>query len=46
MATKLGRMMGYLWSLGLARSYETIKPLYLLYYNAYDHQTWQAGDLP
>ena len=34
-----------LWSHGLARSCYKLKPLYLYYYAAYDHQTWQRCDL-
>ena len=57
MATKLGRIVAYLKGLlpkitqpfGLvvfARSRDKLKPLYLHYYSAYDHQTWQGCDLP
>ena len=35
-----------LWSRGPARSCDKLKPLGLLYYSAYDHLTWQGGDLP
>ena len=30
----------------VARLCDKLKPLYLLYYSAYNHQTWQDGDLP
>ena len=57
MATKLGRMVTYidgltpinlhqLWSRGLEASHGKLKSLYLYYHSAYDHWTWQAGDLP
>ena len=29
----------------VARSRDKLKPLYLLYYSAYNHQTWQDDDL-
>ena len=29
----------------LARSRDKLKPLYLYYYNAYGHKTWQNVDL-
>ena len=30
----------------LTRSRNKLKPLYLHYYSAYGHQTWQDGDSP
>ena len=35
-----------LWSRGLARSHDKLKPLYLYYYSPYGHQTWLDSDLP
>ena len=35
-----------LWSHGLVRSCNKLKPLYLQYHNANGHQTWQDGNLP
>ena len=32
-------------SCGLERSRDKLKPLYLHYHKAYDHQTWIVGDL-
>ena len=34
-----------LWSCGLARSCDKLKPLCLHYHIAFGHQTWQDGDL-
>ena len=55
MATKRGRMT-YLESLLLLKSpdpliiwsclHDELKSLYLYYYNTYDHETWQGGDIP
>ena len=57
MASKLGSIVTYVEELlpikstdslsrGLARSRDSLKSLYLHYHSTYDHQTWQAGDLP
>ena len=35
-----------LWSCVLTRSHDKLKPFYLHYNNAYDHQTWLNCDLP
>ena len=56
MTTKHGKMETYyeslppiksrdLWSRGLARSGDKLKPLYFLYHNVYGRQTWQGGNL-
>ena len=58
MVTKRDRMVTYLDRLLSIKSYEALilrdrarsrdklKPLYLNYYSAYDHQTCQSGNLP
>ena len=54
--TKLGRVRIYskkvlsiksqgLWSRGLVKQREKLDPLYLYYHNAFNHQTWQEGNL-
>ena len=52
MATKLGRMVTYLEglpikssALGVAKSRDKLKPLYLHYHSAYGSQAWQDADL-
>ena len=49
MAIKPDRVVTYfkafLESLGLARSRDKRKPLYLHYHSDYNHQTWQVDDL-
>ena len=57
MATKGGSIVTYLdelvpkshmtvWSCGIPRSFDKLKPLYLHYHSVYSHQTWQDGYLP
>ena len=35
-----------LWSCGVVRLHDNLKSLCLHYHSTYDHQTWQAGELP
>ena len=37
---------GFKWECVVESFSSTTKTIYLHYRNAYDHQTWQGGDLP
>ena len=41
-----GTYLKTLWSRDLVRSCDKLKPVYLYYHSAYDHQTWQDAKLP
>ena len=44
--TPTHRVTRPIWSGGLVRSRDKLKPLYLHYHSAFVHQSWQDGDLP